>query len=153
MQLLPEASDKLGTSIGNNGLQHTMQTQDMRNIQLSVIFSPVEGVHWNEMSRLGKSVDNYPNGVKFVAGERQTHNKIQIDVFPFAGRNTQRLQQSRKPHMISEQSHVSYGSTRIVSSNHDTSLCCPGGWNIWKCELYQISSCATHGSLEPPNDP
>jgi hypothetical protein len=45
MQLLPEASDKLGTSIRNDGLWHTIQTQDARNIQLSLLFSPVEGVH------------------------------------------------------------------------------------------------------------
>jgi hypothetical protein len=91
MQLLPEASDELGTSIKNDGLQHTMQTQDARTIQLSVLFSPVEGVHWNEMSRLGKLVDDYPNGVKLAAGERQAHNEIRTDVFPFPGRNTQRL--------------------------------------------------------------
>jgi hypothetical protein len=53
------------------------------------------------MSRLGKSVDDYPDGVKLVADERQTHNEIHTDVFPFPGRNTQRLQQSRMPQMIS----------------------------------------------------
>jgi hypothetical protein len=94
MQLLPEASYKLGTSIRNDGLQHTMQTQDVRNIQLDIVFIPVEGVHWNEVSILGKSVDDYPDGVKLAAGERQTHNEIHTDVFPFPGRNTQRLQQS-----------------------------------------------------------
>jgi hypothetical protein len=46
----------------------------------------------------------------------------------------------------SEQSHASDGSSRIMTSNHDTSLCYTGGWIIWKCELYQISSCTTHGS-------
>jgi hypothetical protein len=92
MQLLPEASDELGPSIRNDGLHHTMQTQDARNIQLNVLLSPVEGVHQNEMSRLGKSVDNYPNGVKLTASERQVHNKIHTDVFPLPGRNTQRLQ-------------------------------------------------------------
>jgi hypothetical protein len=53
------------------------------------------------MSGLGKSVDDYPNGVKLAASERQIHNIIHADVFPFLGRNTQRLQQSRMPHMIS----------------------------------------------------
>jgi hypothetical protein len=53
------------------------------------------------MSRLGKSVDDYLDGVKLAAGERQTHNEIHTDVFPFLGRNTQRLQQSHKPRMIS----------------------------------------------------
>jgi hypothetical protein len=41
-------------------------------------------IHWmraiyssayqNEMSRLGKPVDDYPDGVKLVGRERQTHN-------------------------------------------------------------------------------
>jgi hypothetical protein len=62
------------------------------------------------MSRLGKSVDDYPNGVKLAAGERQTHNEINIDVFPFSGMNTQRLQQSSRPHMISldPSAHVAF---------------------------------------------
>jgi hypothetical protein len=92
MQLLSEASYELGTSIRNDGLWHIMQTQDVRNIQLGIIFSLVEGVHWNEMSGLGKSVDDYPDGVKLAAGERQTNKEIHTDVFPFPGRNTQRLQ-------------------------------------------------------------
>jgi hypothetical protein len=53
------------------------------------------------MSGLGKSVDDYPDGVKLAAGEGQTHNEIHTNVFSFSGRNTQRLQQSRRPHMIS----------------------------------------------------
>jgi hypothetical protein len=116
MQLLLETSDKLGPSIRNDGLGHHMQTQDVSNIQFNILLSPVEGVHRNEMRRLGKSVDNYPNGVKLAAGERQTHNKIHIDVFPFPGRNTQRLQQSSKPHMISLNplTHVTFRN--IVSS-------------------------------------
>jgi hypothetical protein len=54
----------------------------------TVLLRPVEGVHQNEMSRIGKSVDDYPNGVKLVAGERQAHNEIHTDVFPFLDRNT-----------------------------------------------------------------
>jgi hypothetical protein len=92
MQLLLEVSYELGTSIINDGLRHTMQTHDARNIQLSILFSPVEGVHWNKISGLGKSVDDYPDGVKLTVGERKTHNEIHTDVFPFPGRNTQRLQ-------------------------------------------------------------
>jgi hypothetical protein len=92
MQLLPKVSDELGPPVRNDGLWHTMQTQDVRNIQFSVLLSPVEGVHWDEMSGLGKSVDDHPNGVKLAVGERQTHNKIHTNVFLFPGRNTQRLQ-------------------------------------------------------------
>jgi hypothetical protein len=91
MQLLPEASYELGTSIRNDSLRHTMQTQDVTNIQLGILFCPVEGVHWNEMTKLGKLVDDYPDGVKLAAGERQTHNEIHTDVFPFPSRNTQML--------------------------------------------------------------
>jgi hypothetical protein len=47
-----------------------MQTQDARNIQLGILFSPIVGVHWNELSILGKLVDDYPDGVKLVAAER-----------------------------------------------------------------------------------
>jgi hypothetical protein len=94
-----------------------MQTQDVRNIQLGIIFCPIEGVHWNEMSGLGKSVDDYPDGVKLAAGERQTHNEIHTDVFPFLGRNTQRLQQSCRPHMISLDP-----STRVAFRNMVSSL-------------------------------
>jgi hypothetical protein len=88
MQLLPEASDELGTSVRNDGLRHNMPTQDARNIQFSVLLSPVEGVHRNGMSRFGKSVDDHPNVVKLDVGEGQAHNKIHTEVFPFPGRNT-----------------------------------------------------------------
>jgi hypothetical protein len=115
-QLLPEVNYELGTSIKNDGLHHTMQTQNARNIQLGTLFSPIEGVHWDEMSGLGKSVDDYPDGVKLAAGERQTHNEIHIDVFPFPGRNTQRLQQSRRPHMISLDPLTRVAFCKIVSS-------------------------------------
>jgi hypothetical protein len=116
MQLLPKASYELGTSIRNNDLWHTMQTQDVRNIQLSVLFSPVTGVHWNEMSELGKLINDYPDGVKLVASERHTHNEIHTDVFPFLGRNTQRLQQSCMPHMISLDPSTCVEFHNIVSS-------------------------------------
>jgi hypothetical protein len=117
MQLLPVASDELGTLIRNDGLRRTMQTLDARNIQLGVLFNPVCGVHRNEMSGLCESVDDCPNRVKLAAGERQTHNEINIDVFPFPGRNIQRLQQSRRPHMISLDP-----STRITFRNIASSL-------------------------------
>jgi hypothetical protein len=69
------------------------------------------------MSRLGKSFDDHPNGVQLAAGERQAHNKIHTDVFPFLGRNTQRLQQSSRPHMISLDP-----STRIALCNIASNL-------------------------------
>jgi hypothetical protein len=32
------------------------------------------------MSGLSKPIDDYPDGVKLVVGERQTHNEIHTDV-------------------------------------------------------------------------
>jgi hypothetical protein len=94
-----------------------MQAWDARNIQLGILFSPIEAVHQNEISRLGKSVDDYPNRVKLAAGERQTHNEIHNDVFPFPSRNSQRLQQSSMPHTISLDP-----STRVAFHNIASSL-------------------------------
>jgi hypothetical protein len=68
------------------------------------------------MTGLGKSVDDYPDGVKLAAGERQTHNEIHTDVFPLPDRNTQRLQQSRRPHMISLNPSTHFAFHNIVSS-------------------------------------
>jgi hypothetical protein len=165
MQLLPEASDKLGTSVRNDGLRHTMQAQDARNIQFSVLLSPVEGVHRNVLSRLSKLVDDHPNGVKLAVGEGQAHNEIHTDVFLFLGRNTQKLKQSSMPHMISLDPLTHVALRNLASSlalhtgppelclQNMIHLCCSGGWSIWKCELHQISSCTAHGSLEPLNDP
>jgi hypothetical protein len=117
MYLLPESSDELGPSVRNDGLRHTMQTQDARNIQLSVLFSPIEGVHWNEMSGLGKLIDDYQNGVKLAAGERQSHNEIHTYVFLFPCSNTQRLQKSNRSHMSSLDP-----STRVTFRNIASSL-------------------------------
>jgi hypothetical protein len=68
------------------------------------------------MSGLGKSVDDYPDGVKLMAGGRQTHNEIHTDVIPFPGRNTQRLQQSLRPHMISLDPSTHVSLRNIMSS-------------------------------------
>jgi hypothetical protein len=135
MQLLPKMSDKLGPSVRNDGLRHTMQTQDVRNIQFHVLLSPVEGVHQNERSRLGESIDDYPDGTKPAGGERQTHNKIHADVFPFPGRNTQRLQQSSQSHMISLNS-----STHVTFHNIASNLALHMGPPEW-CLQIMIHLC------------
>jgi hypothetical protein len=67
---IPRNEQWTGPSVRNVGLGHTMQAQDVSNIQFSVLLSPVVGVHLNEMSRLGKTIDDYPNGVKLAGRER-----------------------------------------------------------------------------------
>jgi hypothetical protein len=79
--------DKLGSSLRTICLGHNMQTQDASNIQFIILLSPVVGVHQNEMSRLGEPINGHPYGVKLAGRERQTHNEIHADVFPFSSRN------------------------------------------------------------------
>jgi hypothetical protein len=45
MQLFPEMNNELGPLVRNAGLGHTMQTQDVSNIQFDLLLSPVVGVH------------------------------------------------------------------------------------------------------------
>jgi hypothetical protein len=106
-------------------------------MQLNVLLSPIEGVDWNEMSRLDKSSDDYPNGVKLAAGERWSNNEIHTDVFSFPGRNTQRLQQSSMPHMITLDSSTCVAFHSIVSSL--TLHTCPPEL----CIQFVIHLCAT----------
>jgi hypothetical protein len=47
-----------------------MQTQDVSNIQFSVLLSHVVGVHRNEMSGLGEPINNHLDGVKLTGRER-----------------------------------------------------------------------------------
>jgi hypothetical protein len=76
----PRMSDKLASSVRNGGLGHTMQAHDASNIQLHVLFSPVVGVHRNEMSKLGELVDDHPYGVKLVGRERQSDSRMSLDL-------------------------------------------------------------------------
>jgi hypothetical protein len=93
-----------------------MQTQDASNIQFDVLLSPVVGVHRNKISRLGKPVDDYLDGVKLVGRGRQTHNKIHANVFPFPCRDIQRLQQYSRPHMFGLDPSACVAFCNIVSS-------------------------------------
>jgi hypothetical protein len=70
MQLLLETSNKMGSSVRNDGLGHTMQTQDASNIQFSILLNPIVGVHRNEVSRFYEWIDDHPYGVKLVGRER-----------------------------------------------------------------------------------
>jgi hypothetical protein len=67
MEVLPKLGDKLGSSVRNDCLGHTMHTHDTSKVQLGILLSPVVGVHQNEMSRLGESIHNPPYGIILVA--------------------------------------------------------------------------------------
>jgi hypothetical protein len=115
MQLFQEMNNELGPSIKNDGLGHTMQTHDAINIQFTLLLSLVVGVHRNEVSRLGEPINDHPNGIKLVGRERQTHNEIHVDVFPFTRRNIQRLQQFGRPHVITLDPSARVAFCNIVS--------------------------------------
>jgi hypothetical protein len=68
-----------------------MQTQNASNVQPDVPLSPVVGVHRNEMGRLSELIHNHPYGIILTGKERQTHDEIYVDVFPFSDRNIQML--------------------------------------------------------------
>jgi hypothetical protein len=149
----------MGSSVRNDGLRHTMQTPNTSNIQFGVPLSPVVGVHQNEMRRLGEPINDHPYGIKLAGRERQTHNETNADVFSFPCRNIQRLQQSGRSHIIDLDPSTRVAFCNVASSlalhpsplelhfsDHDTYSSCRVGWNTWKYEPHQISSCATHGS-------
>jgi hypothetical protein len=71
MEVLPKLGDKLGSSVENDCLGHTMQTHDTSKVQLDILLSHVVDVHRNEMSRLSESIHNPPYGIILVA-ERGT---------------------------------------------------------------------------------
>jgi hypothetical protein len=52
------------------------------------------------MSRVGEPIHDHPYGIILAGREGQTHEEVQVDVFPFLGRNIQRLQQSGRPRLI-----------------------------------------------------
>jgi hypothetical protein len=68
------------------------------------------------MSRLGEPINDQPYGIKLVGIERQTHNEIHANVFPFLGRNIQRLQQSGRSHMASLVPSTCVAFCNIVSN-------------------------------------
>jgi hypothetical protein len=72
--------------------------------------------HRNEMSRLGEPINDHPYGVKLAGRERQTHNEIYANVFPFSSMNIQRLQQSDRAHMIDLNPSTCVAFCNIASS-------------------------------------
>jgi hypothetical protein len=73
MQLLPEMSNELGTSVRNDGLRHTMQAHDARNKQFSILLSPVAGVHRMKWADLVS---------------RLTITQMELNLWPMRGKHT-----------------------------------------------------------------
>jgi hypothetical protein len=67
MQLLPKTSYKLSPSVRDYSLWDPMQTNYVIHVQLCILLYGVSGVHGDEVSGLGKSVYDYPNGI-FLSG-------------------------------------------------------------------------------------
>jgi hypothetical protein len=60
-----------------------MQTNYLVNVDFCILLRPVGGVHWQEVSCLGQSVHNDPNGIMAPGGIGQSHDKIHTNVLPF----------------------------------------------------------------------
>jgi hypothetical protein len=60
-----------------------MQANYLVNVDFCILLCPVGGVYRQEMSCLGLSVHNDPNGVMVPGGIGQSYNKIHTNVLPF----------------------------------------------------------------------
>jgi hypothetical protein len=68
MQLFPEMSHKLSTSIRNNGFGNPVQAHNLIDIEFCIILDRVSGVHCNEISSLGQSVHYNPDRILWRSG-------------------------------------------------------------------------------------
>jgi hypothetical protein len=60
-----------------------MQANYLVNVDFCIFLCPVGGVHWQEVSCLGQSVHNDPNGIMVPGGIGQSYDKIHTNVLPF----------------------------------------------------------------------
>jgi hypothetical protein len=82
MQMLLKASSELRTCIRNNSTRHSMQANNLRDVQLSIVGGSVCGTYRDKMSRFGQTVNNHPYGVVPFLGEGKANNEIHADFFP-----------------------------------------------------------------------
>jgi hypothetical protein len=66
MQLLPKASDKLQTSVRDDGLWYPMQTWHTSVVDLSILLNSVFGADMYEPARFGESIHDHPNRTKLA---------------------------------------------------------------------------------------
>ena len=89
-----EAGSELRTSIRNNSARHSVQFNDLREVQLSIVGWSVCRSYQNEMSWLGQAINNHPYGIVTFLSRAKPNNEIQADFLPLPTQNRQRLQQS-----------------------------------------------------------
>src|SRR6185436_14509820 len=85
---------ELGTTIRNDRFRYAMQANNAIEINLSISLGIIGGVHWDEMSRLCKSIHDNPNGVVLLGCVWQSNNEIHTYVFPFPRWDRKRLKQT-----------------------------------------------------------
>jgi hypothetical protein len=78
-----------------------MQTNYLVNVDFRILLRPMGGVHRQEVSCLGQSVHNDPNGIMVPRGIGQPHDEIHANVLPFPRRYGKGLQRARCLQMIS----------------------------------------------------
>jgi hypothetical protein len=59
-----------------------MQVNYLVNVNFSILFRPVGGMYWQEMSCLGQPVHNDPNRIMVSGGIGQSHNEVHANVLP-----------------------------------------------------------------------
>jgi len=73
---------KLGVSIGYNGLRHSMEPNDLLEIQLRNVASIISFVAWNKVCHLGKSIYNHHDCIISPLGSRCNDNEIHTNIIP-----------------------------------------------------------------------
>jgi hypothetical protein len=66
VQLLPKASDKLRTSIGEYHPLNSMQAKHASYVDLCIPLNFVVGVDGYKVGRFGESIHDHPNQIKLV---------------------------------------------------------------------------------------
>jgi hypothetical protein len=70
MQLFPETSNELSSSVRDDGVGHPMQTYIALNVQLCMSLGLVLGMNRNEVRRLHESINNHPDGIILAGSQR-----------------------------------------------------------------------------------
>jgi hypothetical protein len=60
-----------------------MESDYILYVNLAQLFQGILHTDWDKMSRLGQSINNYPNGILLTSGPWQTNDKVHSDILPF----------------------------------------------------------------------
>jgi hypothetical protein len=69
-EVAPRNRQQTGPTIKHDSVGHSMQAHNVLNVQLCIFLHFVAGMPRNEVGRLGKVINNHPNGIILAGSER-----------------------------------------------------------------------------------